>query len=455
MKDAGADIGPDGAAVCQALLEAAKRAGAEAADAVAVAAESVSADVRGGRLEQAERAEGVDVGLRVLIGRRQATVSASDASPETLRVLAERAVAMARAAPEDPWCGLAEPGQLTDRRDASGLDLADPANPPSPATLEAMAREAEAAALAVKGVTQAEGAGASWSRRRLHLAATNGFAGSHERTTSGLYVSAIAGEGAGMERDYRGESRRRAADLPDAAEIGREAGERAVSRLNPRRAPTGAWPVIYDRRVSSSLVGHLIGAANGASVARGGSWLKTRMGEQVIPKGLDITEDPLRPMGAASRPFDAEGLPVATRAFVEDGVLKSWVLDLAAARQLGLASTGNAMRAPGSTPSPGTTNLRLTQGTRTLQALMAEMGTGLLVTSMIGASINPNTGDYSRGASGFWVEGGEIAYPVNEITIAGNLSGMLGSMVPANDAEEERVSVVPSLLVEGLTVAGA
>ena len=213
--------------------------------------------------------------------------------------------------------------------------------------------------------------------------------------------------------------------------------------------------MIYDRRVSSSLVGHLIGAANGASVARGGSWLKTRMGEQVIPKGLDITEDPLRPMGAASRPFDAEGLPVATRAFVEDGVLKSWVLDLAAARQLGLASTGNAMRAPGSTPSPGTTNLRLTQGTRTLQALMAEMGTGLLVTSMIGASINPNTGDYSRGASGFWVEGGEIAYPVNEITIAGNLSGMLGSMVPANDAEEERVSVVPSLLVEGLTVAGA
>ena len=394
------------------------------------------------------------VGIRGFLGRRQATVSASDASPATLTALAERAVAMAGVAPEDPWCGLAEAGQLTDIRDAAALDLADPAGPPEPAALEAMAKEAEAAALEVEGVGQAEGAGASWSRRRIDLAASNGFSGGYARTASSLFVSAIAGEGLGMERDFRGESRRYAEELPDARGIGREAGERAVARLNPKRPPTGAFPGLYHERGASGLIGHLIGAANGAAVARGSSWLKERMGEQVLPKGLSVTEQPLRVRGPASRPFDAEGLAARDTVFVEDGVLRTWVLDLSAARQLGLESTANASRGPGGAPSPSTTNLHLTPCEIGFDALMARMGTGLLVTSLIGASINGNTGDYSRGASGFWVEGGEIAYPVNEITIAGNLHGMLASIVPANDADPNRGAVVPSLLVEGLTVAG-
>jgi PmbA protein len=444
-----------GAALCEALLDAARKAGAEAADALYVGSESLSADIRGGALEQAERAEGLDLGLRVLIGKRQATVSASDARPATLAALAERAVAMAKAAPEDPWCGLAEPGQLAHDSDAAALELDDAAGAPDPARLEALAREAEAAALAVKGVTQPEGAGAAWSRRRLHLAATNGFSAGYARSSSSVFASAIAGEGLSMERDHAAESRRRLSDLPDPDEIGRRAGERAVARLSPRRAPTGAWPVIYDERVAASLVGHLISAANGSAVARGASWLAGRMGDRVLPAGLDITERPRRLRGPASRPFDAEGLETRETAFVRDGVLESWVLDLATGRQLGLASTANATRGPAGAPSPGTTNLELTQGVRSRQGLMAEMGEGLLVTSLMGASINPTTGAYSRGASGFWVQGGEIAYPVNEITIAGSLPEILASILPADDADPHRAAVVPSLLAEGLTVAGA
>ena len=447
----------DAAAICADLLRLARAAGAEGADAMAVRGESLSVDVRGGALEQAERAEGVDVGLRVLIGRRQASVSASDARAETLAALAERAVAMARAAPEDPWCGLAPADRLAGaaERDAGPLRLEDPAEPPAPESLEEAARAAEAAALAVKGVTRAEGAGAAWARRHVHLATSEGFSAGYARTSSSLHVSAIAGEGLGMERDFRAESRRFAADLPPPDLLGREAGERAVARLGPRRCPTGAWPVLYDERVASSLIGHLVSAANGASVARGASWLKDRMGERVLPAGLDVTDEPRRVQGPSSRPFDGEGLATRELAIVRDGMLASWLMDLASARQLGLESTASASRGPGSTPSPGATNLRLTQGGRTKADLMREMGTGLLVTSMIGASINPTTGDYSRGASGFWVEGGEIVHPVNEITVAGNLLRMLASIVPADDADPNRGAVVPSLLVEGLTVAGA
>ena len=447
----------DEAALCEALLAAATAAGAEAADAIAVSGESLSAETRGGRLEQAERAEGVDIGLRVLVGRRQAVVSASDAAPDVIAALAERGVAMAKAAPEDPWCGVAEEADLAPPalRDAAPLALDDPEGAPEAAALERLALEAEAAATAVDGVTQVEGAGASWSRRVMHLAASNGFRGGYARASGSLFVSAIAGEGLGMERDFRAESRRAMAELPDPALIGREAGERAVSRLSPKRAPTGAWPVLFDERVASSLVGHLIGAANGASVARGSSWLKDRMGEAVLPKGLTLIEEPRRLAGPASRPFDAEGLATRETAFVQDGALISWVLDLASARKLGLASTANAGRSPGGAPSPGVTNLRLlAEDPRPKAELLREMGTGLLVTSMIGASINPNTGDYSRGASGFWVENGEIVHPVNEITVAGNLHAMLASLRAADDADPFRGAVVPSLLVEGLTVAG-
>lgn len=448
----------DGPALCDALVAAALAAGADAADAIVATGESLSAEVRGGALELAERAEGVDLGVRALVGRRQAVVSASDASADVIAALAERAVAMARAAPEDPWCGLAEAGQLAPAalREAGALALDDPAGAPEAAALEALALRAEAAARGVAGVSQVEGAGAGWSRRETWLAASNGFRGGYARASATLSVSAIAGEGLGMERDYRFEARRAAADLPGPEEIGREAGERAVARLNPRRAPTGAWPVMFDERVASSLIGHLIGAANGASVARGSSWLKDRMGEAVLPKGLSVIEEPRRIAGPASRPFDAEGLATRETAFVRGGVLESWVLDLAAARQLGLESTANAMRGAGSAPSPGTTNLRLLAEAPVSRAeMLRSLGTGLLVTSMIGASINPNTGDYSRGAAGFWVEGGEIAFPVNEITVAGNLRRMLAGIVAADDAVPTRGAIVPSLMVpEGLTVAG-
>ncbi|HEU0222337.1 MAG TPA: metallopeptidase TldD-related protein, partial [Paracoccaceae bacterium] len=334
-------------------------------------------------------------------------------------------------------------------------ELEDLASAAEPAELEEAARVAAEAALAVKGVTQVQGAGASWGRSRVHLAATNGFAGGYARTTRALHCTSIAGEGLGMERDYASESRTFAADMPQAAEVGQLAGERAVAALGASKPPTGAFPVIYDERIASGLIGHLVAAINGAAIARGASWLKDALGEAVLAKGIDLVEEPLRPRAGGSRPFDAEGLPVATRALVRDGVLMGWTLDLATARQLGLKSTGNAARGTGSPPSPAVGNLRLTPGGRTREELIREMGTGLVVTSMIGASINPTTGDYSRGASGFWVEGGEIVRPVNECTVAGNLRRMLASIIAANDGREHLSRVVPSLLVEGLTIAGA
>ena len=437
-----------------ALIDAARKAGAEAADAVAIGGTSVSIDVRAGALEQAERAEGVDLGLRVLIGQRQACVSASDTAPDVMAEMAERAVAMAREAPEDPSLGLAEPARLSTVRDATGLDLADPAEEPDPAALEAAARQAEATALAHDGITMVETASAGYARRSVHLAATNGFSGGYTRTDSALFCVAITGEGTGMERDYFGESRIYRADLPTAEEVGRIAAERTLARADPRRPRTGAYPVLFDERVASSLIGHLTQAINGAAIVRGASWLRDALGEQVLPAGMSLSEAPLRRRASGSRAFDAEGLPTAERALVADGVLQGCVLDLSTARKLGLESTANAARGPSSPPAPSLSNLALTQGERSRDELIREMGTGLLVTSMIGATINPNTGDYSRGASGFWIENGEIAYPVNECTIAGNLRDMLGTLVPANDARTWTSRVVPSLLVEGLTLAG-
>ncbi len=435
-----------------ALLAAARRAGAEAADVLVVSATSNAVGVSGGKLEEAERAEGLDLGLRVLIGQRQACVSSSDARAGTLTEMAERAVAMAREAPEDPWCGLAAPSELGAVPETSGLELADPADPPEPAMLEQAALAAEAAALAVGGVTQVEQASASWGRDRVTLAATNGFAGSYQRTSAGVWVSAIAGEGLGREGDYAGETRTHRADLPPPAEIGERAGRRAAERLGPRKPPSGKFPVLFDERVAASLIGHLLGAINGSAIARGASWLREAMETRILPPGFDLIEDPLIRRGPASRPFDGEGLAGRRRLMVADGVLRSWVLDLATARQLGLKSTGNARRGVAAPPSPGTSNIRVTQGAGSREELVKAMGTGLLVTSMIGASVNATTGAYSRGASGFWVEGGEIAYPVNEVTVAGRLPEMVRTLVPANDADPHKVRSVPSLLVEGLTV---
>ncbi|KAA9005978.1 TldD/PmbA family protein [Histidinibacterium aquaticum] len=436
------------------LLAAAKAAGADDADTLAVEGTSVSIDVRGGVLEEAQRSEGVEIGLRVLIGKRQACVSASDTREAVLQEMAERAVAMAREAPEDPNIGLAEASLLSDRRNADGLELFDPAAEPDPEALEEDARRAEAAALAVQGVSQVQGASASYGRRRLHLAATNGFSGGYERSDRGTSCVAISGEGTGMERDYDFDSRIFQSDLRDPEEIGRTAGERAAARAGARRPKTGAYPVLFDERISSSLIGHLVSAINGSMIARGSSWLRDAMGEEVLPADLSLIEDPHRLRTPGSRPFDAEGLATTRRAIVDSGVLTTWTLDLATARKLGMESTGNAVRGPSSPPSPSVSNLALTQGDRTREDLIREMGTGLLVTSMIGSTINPNTGDYSRGASGFWVENGEIAYPVNEVTIAGNLRDMLRRIRPANDARTHLGRVVPSLLVEGLTLAG-
>ncbi len=436
------------------LLEAAQKAGADAADAMVIQGTSLSIEVRDGALEQAERSEGMDLGLRVFVGQRQANVSISDAQPESIRNMAERAVAMAREAPQDPFIGLADPDMIIQGFDIDSFELCDPSAEPQPAALQDDAQQAESAALAVEGVSQVQSATAGYSRTSVHLAASNGFSGGYDRTSRATYCTAIAGSGAQMERDHDGDGRIYQRDLRAAQDIGTQAGQRAVERLNARKPNTGAYPVMFDERISSSLIGHLVAAANGSSIARGSSWLRERLGEQVLPKELSLIEDPHRARVSGSRPFDAEGLPTQRRVIVEDGVLTGWTLDLATARKLGLTTTANAARGVSSPPSPSNWNLAITQGTHNREGLLKEMGNGLLVTSLIGSTINPNTGDYSRGAAGFWVENGEIAYPVNECTIAGNLNDMLRNLVPGNDARTHLSRVVPSLLVEGMTLAG-
>lgn len=437
-----------------ALITSALRAGADAADALAVDGTSLSIDVRQGELEQAERSEGVDIGLRVLIGQRQACVSASDTRADTIQTMAERAVAMAREAPEDPTIGIAEMADLAVDTGSDGLELADPSDDPTAADLQQVARVAEQSALAINGVTQVQAASAGYGRHHIHLAASNGFSAGYSRTTCGIACLAITGDGVDMERDYASETRVFQADLPNPAEVGTLAGERAIARAGARKPKTGAFPVLYDQRVASTLIGHLLSATNGGAIVRGSSWARDLLNEQVLPAELSIIEDPLRKRISGSRLFDAEGLPTKPRAIVENGILTGWTLDLATARKLNLTSTANAARGTSSPPSPSVTNVALTPGSVSQNDLIADMGTGLLVTSMIGASINPTTGDYSRGASGFWVENGEIAYPVNECTIAGNLLDMLRTIVPANDIKPHLSHVVPSLLVEGLTIAG-
>lgn len=432
------------------LVEAAKKAGADAADAIVVTSSSTSITVSGGELEAAENSESTDFGLRVLLGQRQACISSSRADAATFAEMAARAVTIAREAPEDPHCGLLD----ADAVDAVALDLdlVDPAPPLSPDELKEQALAAEAAGLAVPSVGQVEAADAAAGGLEIALAASNGFRGTYRRSATSISVSAIAGEGLGRERDWAAEMRRHRADLPSAEEVGRLAGERAAERLAPRRPPSGAYPVLYDLRVAPGFLRHLLSALNGSSVARGSSWLRDRMGEQVLPEGIDVIDDPLIPRGMASAPFDAEGVAGRARTLVAGGVLQSWVLDAATARKLGLATTGHARRGTGSPPSPGITNIRMTQGVKSREALIRDMGTGLIVTSMIGSSINPTTGAYSRGASGFWVENGEIAYPVNEITVAGNLPEAMLGLIPANDAESHRAVSAPSLLVEGMTI---
>ncbi|MDE9450244.1 TldD/PmbA family protein [Aliiroseovarius sp. Z3] len=438
----------------QQLLNAARKAGADGADALAIDGTSVSIDVLHGKLEHAERSEGIDIGLRVLVGQRQACVSASDISAQTIETMAERAVAMAKEAPEDRNIAQATSEMLAHDWDLTGLDLQDPTAEPDPADLERDAAEAEAAALAVKGVSQVSSSSAGYGRHQFHLATSNGFSGGYGRTHRAISTVAITGEGAMMERDYAGEMRSFQADLPSAAEVGTKAGQRTVERAGARKPPTGAYPVLYDERISSSLIGHLLSAVNGAMIARGSSWLRDALGEQILPDGINLIEDPHRPRISGSRPFDGEGLATRVRKIVDGGTLTGWTLDIATANKLGLQSTASASRGTSAPPSPSISNVTLTQGESSKEDLIAQMGTGLLVTSMIGSTINPTTGDYSRGASGFWIENGQISYPVNECTIASNLRDMMRRIVPANDAEPHLSRMVPSLLVEGMTIAG-
>lgn len=436
-----------------ALLMAAKSAGADAADAIAVDGSSISIDVLNGRLEHAERSEGIDIGLRVMIGQRQACVSASDTSPDTIETIAARAVAMAQVAPDDDSIGLADPSQLATGWDVEALELYDPAPEPDPATLQENASRAEAAAMATAGISQVQSASSGYGQHRIHLATSNGFSGGYRRSSISTSCVAITGSGADMERDYYGDGRIFATDLESPEYIGEMAAQRTVERANPRKAKSGAYPVLYDERVSSSLMAHLLAAINGASIVRGSSWLRDAMGEQILPANMSLIENPLRPRTSSSKPFDGEGLPATPRSIIKDGSLTGWTLDLATARKLGMQSTANASRGTSAPPSPSVGNIALTQGEKSHSELLADMGTGLLITSLIGSSINATTGDYSRGASGFWVEGGEIQYPVNECTIAGNLRDMLATLIPCNDARSHLSRVVPSLLVEGLILA--
>lgn len=420
--------------------------GADAVHAIAADGRSTEIAVRDGQIEKVEQAEALDISLKVYAGKASATISGSVLTGEAIRRLAENALNMARLAPPDPFAGLASPDQLA--TSVPDLDLAAD-DLPDAAALKALALEVEAAALAVPGVTKSGGGGASASDRTVAIVMSNGFARGFRRTGTGMSVSAIAGDGTAMQRDYDYSSAVHFADLRSAADVGRMAGERAVKRLNPRKVRSQAVPVIFDRRVSPGLLGHLLGAINGASIARGTSFLKDDLGKSLFGSGIDIIEDPFIRRGLGSRPFDGEGLPCRRTSLIDRGVLTGWILDLRSARQLGLAPTGQ-----GSRSGPTTSNVYLAPGPLSAEAQIGEIAQGLYVTELIGSSINMVTGDYSRGASGFWIENGELTYPVSEITIAGNLRTMFATLAPADNLEFRSSVNAPNCRIEGLTIAG-
>ncbi len=434
------------------LLGRARAAGADEADAVMVARTSLSVERRLGQTETLERSESRDIGLRVFCGEKSAIVSASSVDPSRFSALAERAIAMARVVPDDPLAGLAE--LMAPPEDSCALDLVDPVEP-EVSLLISRAEAAEAAALAVPGITNSEGGSAGFSRSDVWIATSAGFAGAFARTHHSISASVVAGEGTGMQRDYDYHGTMHFADLDDPATIGRSAGERAIARLNPTRPKTARLPVVFDPRVSGSLVSHFSGAINGASIARGTSFLKDKLGQRVFAQGIFIHDDPRRVRGGRSGTFDGEGVPTRARRLVDDGVLTTWLLDSRSAKQLGMASTGHASRGTGGPPSPSATNLYLAAGHVSPADLMADITEGLYVTEMIGMGVNGMTGDYSRGAAGFMIRGGALAEPVAEITIAGNLLDMFMHMIPANDLVFRRGTDAPTVRVDGMTLAGA
>lgn len=434
------------------LIAKARRKGADAADAVLFDMASLSVGYRLGSLETLQRSESADLGLRVFVGRRQAIVSSSDRTASALDELVDRAVAMARTVPEDPFCGIADPGQLA--ASLPDLDILDPTEP-SADTLIAMVRDAEDAARAVSAVTNSEGAEAGWRRATVAMAASNGFAHAYESSGASLSVAVVAGtERTGMERDYDYSSAVYLADLRPPAELGKHAGTEAVRRVGGRKVATQAVPVVFAPRVAGGMVSHLLGAINGASIARGTSYLKDKLGQRVFMPGIAIVEDPHRPRGLRSKPCDGEGIANRSRNLVDDGVLTTWLLDLRSARQLGMESTGHAARGTSGPPSPSSTNVHLVNGRMSPTDLMGDIKQGLYVTELSGMGVNGLTGDYSRGATGYWIENGVMSYPVSEITIAGNLKDMFQHLTPANDLEFRYGVDSPTLRIDGMTVAG-
>lgn len=434
------------------LVARAKRAGADAAEAVLVDSASLSVEWRQDTLDKLERAESGDIGLRVLIGKRQALVSSSDRSASAIGELVERAIAMAKAVPEDPFIGLADPDQLA--TSFPELDLYDPTEPTADQLLD-LVKVGEAIALGVKGVVKSGGSGASWGKSKSAFVASNGFSRSYQVSSFGIGVSVVAGDDKDhMESGSESSGTVYFSDLKSPEEIGRIAGERAVEHLRPRKVQTCKVPVIFDPRASRGLISSFAGAINGASVARGSTFLKECLGRAIFASGIRIVDDPHRIRGLRSRGSDAEGLPTIARDLVADGVLTTWLLDLRSARQLGMAPTGHASRGTASPPSPSASNLYLAAGVLTRSELLSDISQGIYVTQMSGSGINPVTGDYSRGAKGFWIENGELTYPVSEVTLAGNLKDMFLNMVPANDLELLHGIDAPTVRIDGLTLAG-
>ena len=435
------------------LIRAAKSAGADVAEAVFAVSRSLSVGVRKGEIETVERDENSDLGLRVFVGRKQAVVSVSEFSKPTLDRLVERAVAMARLAPDDPYADLADPALLY-RGDAVDLQLFD-ASTMTPETLQQRALDIEASGLAMGGALQSDAASTGYAQNMWHMLTSGGFSGSHK--TSLFYQSGrfIATDGDGnMERDGEGRSVRHAADLPDVADTGRIGAERALAAMGARKIDTQKAAVIFDKRVSRSLISQFIGAISGSAIARGSSFLKDKLGQQLFDSSVQIVDDPLRLRGLGSCLFDDEGVAVQKRALIQDGVLTTWLLNTAAARQLNMVSTGSASRSLASAPGVSTHNVTLSNGAKSPETLMAEAGKGIVITSMFGPSVNSDTGDWSAGASGFWFENGVIGYPVNEMTVAGNLIEMYQRLVPANDLEIKGSLDVPSLFIDGLSLGG-
>ncbi len=451
MKENGADImSPE---KLNDLVARTQKAGADHADAVFFTGNSSSVSWRLGKLEEMERSENSDLGLRVIIGKNQAMVSSSDMSNEALDELVGRSIDMAKNTPEDPYSGLADK-ELLAMDNLPALDLCDDRNIDEE-TLKNLAAEAEAHALEIEGITNSEGAGASTTKGSITLANSDGFVGNYSSSNFGCSISVIAGEGTAMERDYAWTSKRHFEDMESPYKIAREAAERTLKKMNPRKPDTCEIPVVYDPRVSRSLLGHMAGAINGGGVARGTSFLLEMMEKEIFPKNINIMDNPHIIRGPSSRPFDAEGVRNAPMDIVKEGVLKNWILDSTSARQLKLKSNGRASRGTSSPPSPAASNLYMEAGTLSVKELMSDIKQGFYVTELIGSAVNGITGDYSRGASGFWIENGELTYPVNEITIAGNLKEMFLNLTAADDLEIRYGTDAPTIRIENMMLAGS